>query len=314
MSKRLRVSMEVISGVYEIVNLINGNRYIGSSKDIYGRWVQHQGELKRDQHYNEHLQNAWNLYKSESFDFRILERARSDVRTLFEREQYWYDYYKERGVVLYNASPVAIVSLAPITIEDLKNGKRKTSYEQFVQICDLLQNTNLPFHKISEETGAYINQIYMIYTRKYFSDLTQDMIFQPRRNKGEDHAHAKLTETEVREIIERMLSFEYNVDIAQIYNVSCGTIDDIRHHRIWRELTDGIEFPYIKATGRNNKPVLQYDLDGNFIAEYGSAREAARATGIGYKMISRVCNGKRPHTHGFVFKFKTTQNIKSATV
>lgn len=52
------------------------------------------------------------------------------------------------------------------------------------------------------------------------------------------------------------------------------------------------------------KPIIQYDLDMNFIAEYESAREAESVTGIGYKMISRVCNHKRRHTHGFIFSFK----------
>lgn len=59
------------------------------------------------------------------------------------------------------------------------------------------------------------------------------------------------------------------------------------------------------------KPVIQYDLNMNFIAEYTSAREAEKVTGIGYKMISRVCNYKRSHTHGFIFRFKndlTPQN------
>ena len=54
---------------------------------------------------------------------------------------------------------------------------------------------------------------------------------------------------------------------------------------------------------KNKKSVLQYDLDGNFIAEYESAREAERQTGIGYKMISRVAKGERPYTHGYVWKF-----------
>ena len=52
------------------------------------------------------------------------------------------------------------------------------------------------------------------------------------------------------------------------------------------------------------KPIVQYDLQMNYIAEYESAHEAERKTGIGYKMISRVCNGKRPYTHGFIFQFK----------
>lgn len=52
------------------------------------------------------------------------------------------------------------------------------------------------------------------------------------------------------------------------------------------------------------KSILQYDLNMNFIAEYESAHEAERITGIGFKMISRVCNGYRPQTHGFIFEFK----------
>lgn len=58
----------------------------------------------------------------------------------------------------------------------------------------------------------------------------------------------------------------------------------------------------------NVKSILQYDLNNNFIAEYKSARECERQTGIGYKLISRVCNGNRPHTHGYIFKFKLTLN------
>lgn len=52
-----------------------------------------------------------------------------------------------------------------------------------------------------------------------------------------------------------------------------------------------------------SKPVSQYDLQNNYIATYKSAREAEKETGIGYKMISRVCNGGRPYTHGYIFKF-----------
>lgn len=48
--------------------------------------------------------------------------------------------------------------------------------------------------------------------------------------------------------------------------------------------------------------VAQYDLNGNYIHTYKNMHEAARITGIGFRMISRVCNGERPHTHGFIWK------------
>lgn len=59
-------------------------------------------------------------------------------------------------------------------------------------------------------------------------------------------------------------------------------------------------------TGRLNaasKPVGQYDINGNKIANYENARHAAREANISYKHISCVCNGKRKTCGGFVWKF-----------
>lgn len=59
------------------------------------------------------------------------------------------------------------------------------------------------------------------------------------------------------------------------------------------------------------KPIIQYDLKMNFVAEYQSARDVEESTGIGYKMISRVCNYKRKHTHGYIFRFKDDITIQN---
>lgn len=60
---------------------------------------------------------------------------------------------------------------------------------------------------------------------------------------------------------------------------------------------------YIKKIARL-KPVLQYDLNGNFIEEYESVSDAHRKLSIGKSSISRVCRGERESVCGFVFKFK----------
>lgn len=52
------------------------------------------------------------------------------------------------------------------------------------------------------------------------------------------------------------------------------------------------------------KPVLQFDLNGNFIAEYETARIAEKKTGTSYKKISAVCNGRQNKSNGFIWKFK----------
>lgn len=52
------------------------------------------------------------------------------------------------------------------------------------------------------------------------------------------------------------------------------------------------------------KKVLQYKLNGEFIAEYNSLAEAGRNTGIIYPRISNCCNGKVKQAGGFQWKFK----------
>jgi excinuclease UvrABC nuclease subunit len=61
------------SGVYRIVNKVNGNEYVGQSKKIEERWKTHQSCLTHDRHSNQHLQNAWNLYGAGAFRFEKLE-------------------------------------------------------------------------------------------------------------------------------------------------------------------------------------------------------------------------------------------------
>lgn len=66
---------------------------------------------------------------------------------------------------------------------------------------------------------------------------------------------------------------------------------------------------------KQSKPVLQYTLNGEFVAEYPSIMEASRQTGINQAHISDCCNKKkrkainglyyiRNSTGGYFWKFK----------
>ena len=82
----------MFSGVYKIVNLINGKVYIGSTKNCKIRWSQHLDSLCRGDH-NKHIQAAFNKYGEENFSFEIIETV-DDLKSRVEREQYWIDFYK----------------------------------------------------------------------------------------------------------------------------------------------------------------------------------------------------------------------------
>lgn len=74
-----------ISGIYKITNKVNGKFYIGSSIDIEDRcenhYYSHRKMLNRGEHYNNHLQNAWNKYGEENFIFEVIELYPSSIET-----------------------------------------------------------------------------------------------------------------------------------------------------------------------------------------------------------------------------------------
>lgn len=97
-----------ISGIYKIVNKVNGKYYVGSSRDIYGnphgRFYQHKAHLKCQRHYNNHLQSAWNKYKPESFEFVVVEKTTCEKNIILETEQKYLNIAKTEKHVCYNKS------------------------------------------------------------------------------------------------------------------------------------------------------------------------------------------------------------------
>src|SRR5690554_4932287 len=89
------------SGIYEIVKLVNGKRYVGSAVEVAQRWRQHQCELRKGRH-NPHQQNAWNKHGAEAFGFRVIELV-ADKADLIGREQHYLDTIKPE----YNWAKVA---------------------------------------------------------------------------------------------------------------------------------------------------------------------------------------------------------------
>ena len=85
------MAKEKVCGIYCIENLIDGKKYIGQSCNIYCRWAEHLGELKNNHHHNSCLQNAWNKYGEENFEFKILEKCNLDI--LNEKEIYYIEKY-----------------------------------------------------------------------------------------------------------------------------------------------------------------------------------------------------------------------------
>lgn len=90
-------------GIYEIVHVSSGRRYIGHSRQIEYRWWQHQGDLEANSHHNHPLQNAWNKYGREAFFFRVLEECPEEI--LVDREDAYFSQAPKGS--LYNTAKAA---------------------------------------------------------------------------------------------------------------------------------------------------------------------------------------------------------------
>lgn len=62
-----------------------------------------------------------------------------------------------------------------------------------------------------------------------------------------------------------------------------------------------------RAAEKNLKPVLQYDLEGNFIKEWEGGSIIQKELGYNATHIYSCCTGKRKTSKGYIWKFKEAE-------
>ena len=111
-----------IHGIYRIKNITTDQCYYGSSIDIDLRFRVHKSQLRSNKHHNIHLQNAWNKYGEENFEFIIIEECESNKEILLEREQFYIDSLRP----YYNLLPTAGSRLGSKASEETKAKQSKS--------------------------------------------------------------------------------------------------------------------------------------------------------------------------------------------
>lgn len=61
-----------VPGVYSVKNKVTGFAYIGSSNDVFKRIYVHRSLLRNNHSHSRKLQEAWNIYGEDNFQFSVL--------------------------------------------------------------------------------------------------------------------------------------------------------------------------------------------------------------------------------------------------
>ena len=82
--------------IYAIHHIPTSRRYIGSSVSYRSRRGNHKGMLRGNYHHSRRLQDAWNEFGEDEFEFYVVEEV-AGSNALLEREQFWIDFFDSAG-------------------------------------------------------------------------------------------------------------------------------------------------------------------------------------------------------------------------
>jgi len=91
-------------GVYLIINVVNGKRYVGSSIHIERRIECHSRALRNGKHGNKHLQSAYNMYGEDNFEYDILTVCEKDMLSVCE-QQFLDAFVPEYNMIMSGERP-----------------------------------------------------------------------------------------------------------------------------------------------------------------------------------------------------------------
>lgn len=109
------------SGIYAIVNKINGKLYYGSTLNFKTRKNDHFKTLRSQSHRNPHLQHAFNKYGNNAFEFIIVEYVQPDDLLIVEQK------YLDANIGGYNIAVNAEASRRGIPCSNITRQKISNS-------------------------------------------------------------------------------------------------------------------------------------------------------------------------------------------
>lgn len=253
------------SGIYQIRNLVNGRRYFGSSINVIGRIKEHKKLLKSERHENDFLQHDYiKSGREQFFVYEILLEC--PIEMLLIEEQKYLDKFWDGKKMCYNILPTAGNNLGYKHTDATKKLISEGNKGKIVsdETKQLMSETSARQRKVNQYdlTGKYIT------TFKTLNEAFK----------------------------------ETNVRISKISSCCSG------HRRssgkflwkYWEDFQDCKNIdPYEEYI--STRKVKQFTLEGIFVKEYSSIKEAQKTLKI--FGIVKSCQNENKTAGGFMWKY-----------
>ena len=281
--------------VYRIFQKSSGKSYVGSTADLKRRWKEHLCDLRYNHHPNKYLQNTFNKYGEDDFEFQYIADSNN---SLLELEQCWMDklqsYNKLFGFNLSNTavlSPLGIKRTEATKLKMSLYGNRKLDEDKVIEAryrASMGENiiTLSAFFNVSK---SVIHNAIVGKSWKHVPNPVVNYKMCVTGNKGSKHGKAILDEKLVIEARKRANSGERIIEIAQEMGVSKYTINCAVRGKSWQHVK-GNELEI-------QKDRIKLDLDKvhqikELLKTPSKIKDVAKKYDVSYHTIWKIKEGK----------------------
>lgn len=224
--------------IYSITNRIDNKRYIGQSiNELKIRKLQHLIELRKNSHYNQHLQSAWNKYGEENFEFKILENNCKDL-----------NFSEKKWILLFNtidnnhgynmnfggSDSSSKDKYRRVCLFDKNTGLKKYEFNTVAECCRFLKIHTSSGHgalkRITSTVEGYYIRDYIEGVDVIDHNYLKKVLKQSRRRAGKISKQVKKRVIEgydkllsIEELLP-MITGELNEDNIQIHGIDLNVI------------------------------------------------------------------------------------------
>lgn len=297
--------------IYQILNVVNNKKYIGLSRRPFEeRKQEHLKNLKGNRHCNRYLQNAWNKYGEENFEFSILENVSLGI--LLEKEEFYITKLQTNNENYgYNLTSGGECSVSnEVNIQARRKGARKVNLAQYDSDGILLKK----FSSVKEaerELNISDTDIHRACKKKWRVGSFQFRKGLEIREKIDPFVN-KSAESKFRKVIRYSIE-GIKIDIwdsikeaSTVLNIPSASIQQscqkrgIAYGFIWRYVEDPI---ILVMSKHKRKQVYKLDINNEIIQIFVSLTECAKILGIDFRVLS-YCIYKKKMIGDFYYSYE----------